>query len=343
MTGRVLAMFLAVGMIASSCATGSVGDTAETTTTTVSPSTTPAPVPTTLLRETTTTEEPASSTTTSLVAVGSVCGEVDAGADQPTETGSERIDARGVAQVWVPEGSFTMGTEDPSNLEVPSFAISEVLGEQPAHDVTISVGFWIDKFEVTNESFGSFSEMGGYDDPACWSEKGWEWREKQRALPVDCETDDPDHPRACVSWFEAEAYATWRGGELPSEAQWEYAARGPDSLIYPWGDEWDPALANVVDATGTTPVGSFPAGASWVGALDMSGNVMEWVADWLSFSYYAESPEVDPEGPDVGSIKVEKGGWWGSLPYVARAAYRHFEDPPRYQDKHIGLRVVHSG
>ena len=72
----------------------------------------------------------------------------------------------------------------------------------------------------------------------------------------------------------------------------------------------------------------------------MSGNVMEWVADWLGMDYYSDSPSFYPPGPDDGRVKVEKGGWWGNVPYVARSAYRHFEDPPDYQDKHIGLRVV---
>jgi formylglycine-generating enzyme required for sulfatase activity len=88
------------------------------------------------------------------------------------------------------------------------------------------------------------------------------------------------------------------------------------------------------------PVGSYPTGASWVGARDMAGNAMEWVADWLDPAYYAKSPASDPTGPPTGTIKVEKGGWWGSNPFAARSAYRHYEDPPTYQDHHIGFRVV---
>ncbi len=106
----------------------------------------------------------------------------------------------------------------------------------------------------------------------------------------------------------------------------------------PWGDAWDPAKANVVGSTGPTPVGTHPTGASWVGAQDMAGNAMEWVSDWLA--PYTAAPATDPAGPAEGTIKVEKGGWWGSNPFVARSAYRHYEDPPTYGDEHIGFRVV---
>ena len=98
----------------------------------------------------------------------------------------------------------------------------------------------------------------------------------------------------------------------------------------------------MIDSTGTTPVGSFPDGVSWVGAEDMAGNVMEWVQDWLVDGYYTESERDNPTGPEAGRIKVEKGGWWGSNSLVARSAYRHFEDAPNYQDHHIGFRVVTS-
>ena len=151
---------------------------------------------------------------------------------------------------------------------------------------------------------------------------------------------EPDHPQVCVTWYEAEAYSRWRGGQLPNEAQWEYAARGPDSLIYPWGNDFDSSKTNVVDSDGLMPVGSYPVGVSWVGAHDMAGNAMEWVQDWLDENYYQSNVRDDPPGPETGRRKVEKGGWWGSNPFVTRSAYRHFEDPPHYQDFHIGFRVV---
>ncbi len=88
-------------------------------------------------------------------------------------------------------------------------------------------------------------------------------------------------------------------------------------------------------------MGSYPAGVSWVGAHDMAGNVMEWVQDWLDVKYYLRlDAAIDPRGPATGKIKVEKGGWWGSNLFVARSAYRHYEDPPDYNDGHIGFRIV---
>ena len=220
--------------------------------------------------------------------------------------------------------------------------VKEFGSEQPAHDVRLTDGYWIDVDEVTNGAFAAFVDAGGYTNTALWSEEGRAWLAKHivSQLPLTCAGDDPDLPRLCVTWYEAEAYAAWRAGQLPTEAQWEYAARGPDSRVYPWGDAFDAAKANVVDSIAPVAVGSFPAGNSWVGARDMAGNAMEWVADWLDPAYYAQSPAEDPTGPPTGTIKVEKGGWWGSNPFVARSAYRHYEDPPTYQDHHIGFRVV---
>ena len=270
------------------------------------------------------------------------------GEPTPTpEPGATRTDAAGIAQVWVPAGTFTMGTDAAAIAALegqspPAWVSREFPSEQPAHAVTLTSGYWIDTTEVTNAAFASFVDAGGYTNEALWSEQGWTWltRRDVTTLPRRCAGDGPDLPRRCITWWEAEAYATWRGGTLPTEAQWEFAARGPKSTVYPWGDEWDPAKANVVDSTGAVAVGSYPSGASWVGAQDMAGNAMEWVADWLAADYYEGSPAEDPTGPTGGRVKVEKGGWWGSNEFVARSAYRHYEDPPTYGDKHIGLRVA---
>lgn len=263
--------------------------------------------------------------------------------------GESRIDEKGVEQVWVPAGVFLMGThqEDVKALkgqdDVPTWVKAALPSESPAHEVTLSSGYWIDKYEVTNAAFQAFVDDGGYTQQEYWSEEGWAWLSNKSVdeLPHNCiEESQPDHPRVCVTWFEAQAYARWRGGDLPTEAQWEYAARGPEALIYPWGNEFDENKANIIDSTGLTPVGNYPDGVSWVQAHDMAGNAMEWVQDWLDRKYYAQETHVDPTGPEIGSRKVEKGGWWGSNPYVARTAYRHYEDPPSYQGHHVGFRVV---
>ena len=264
----------------------------------------------------------------------------------PTATptaGDTRVDPFGIEQVWVPPGTFLMGTADSTGLEPPPWAAAEINSEQPQHQVTLTQGYWIDKFEVTNAAFAAFVDAGAYQNQDLWSEAGWDWLSKQDVdrLPLTCRSSvQPDHPRACITWYEAEAYSKWRGGRLPTEAEWEFAARGPDSTIYPWGNEWDESKANVVGIDGLVDAGSYPAGVSWVGAFEMSGNAMEWVQDWLDSDYYEGGDMVDPQGPETGVRKVEKGGWWGSDPFVARAAYRHFEDPPTYQDHHIGFRVV---
>jgi formylglycine-generating enzyme required for sulfatase activity len=240
-----------------------------------------------------------------------------------------------------------MGTDQQTADELlalgpPAWAAGELPSEQPAHDVTITAGYWIDRTEVTNAGYRAFVDAGGYTNRTLWSEAGWAWvaRQAPGGLPRACGTSAPDHPVACITWFEADAYARWRGGRLPTEAEWEYAARGPESARYPWGDAWEPSRCNVEGSTGTEPVASHPAGASWVGAQDMAGNVMEWVSDWLDAAYYTADLATDPAGPANGRVKVEKGGWWGSNWFVARSAYRHFEDPPTYRDHHIGFRVL---
>ncbi|HYF66426.1 MAG TPA: SUMF1/EgtB/PvdO family nonheme iron enzyme, partial [Herpetosiphonaceae bacterium] len=161
--------------------------------------------------------------------------------------GATRADSQGIAQVWVPPGCFQMGT-DPATVteEPPPWARAELASEQPQHEVCLTAGYWIDQYEVTNADFAKFIDAGGYDTEALWSAAAWRWRQTMRKLPVECEDSVPDHPRTCLTWYEADAYGRWRGGRLPSEAEWEYAARGPESRIYPWGDDFDPAKTNVI-------------------------------------------------------------------------------------------------
>ncbi len=259
--------------------------------------------------------------------------------------GRVRTDARGVEQVWVTPGTFMMGTSAGEAAAVlaqspPDFVKNELPSEQPKHSVVLTRGYWIDRFEVTNAAFKKFIDDSGYYKMNYWSAEGAQWLSKQppNMRPYRTGKEIPEHPRVYVTWYEAEAYANWRSGRLPTEAEWEYAARGSQSTVYPWGDAFDTARANVVQTHSLTPVGVYPGGASWVGAMDMAGNAMEWVHDWLAAHVVADS--IDPHGPANGSIKIEKGGWWGSNIFVARSAYRHFEDPPSYRDGHIGFRVI---
>ncbi len=228
----------------------------------------------------------------------------------------EMVGPDGQTLVWVPGGSFMMGGNSYS-------------AEQPIHQVTLD-GFWIGQCEVTNAQYRAFCNATGRTLPD-YSE----WYPYQ----------GDDHPVVYVNWYDAKAYCDYYGYTLPTEAQWEYAAAGPTSRAYPWGDVWDEQKCCNYSNRGpggyTFPVGSFPAGASWCGALDMAGNVWEWCADWCAQDYYSVSPELNPTGPESGTYRVLRGGSWDFNCNFCRAAHRASGDPSlaTYYD---GFRVSRS-
>ncbi len=121
-----------------------------------------------------------------------------------------------------------------------------------------------------------------------------------------------EHPVVCVSWEDASAYCAWAGLALPTEAQWERGARGPENLLYPWGDTWDgnKCQSHHTNLSTTCPVWLYPQGASGFGTLNQSGNVDEWCRDWFDYDYYRNSPARNPDGPTGGSSRVNRGGNW---------------------------------
>ncbi|MFC2078931.1 formylglycine-generating enzyme family protein [Candidatus Bipolaricaulota bacterium] len=281
----------------------------------------------------------------SLALIGCITLAVCANAPLP---GQERIRATdSTVIVWVPPGTFVMGSTD-AQLDAALGLCSDYRGhcsrhwmtrEQPAHTVLVD-GFWIDRTEVTNAQYAAFLNENGNQ-----IEGGRRWLDVTSNDRLIEEVDGrfrprlgyEDHPVVEVTWYGAAAYADWVGGRLPTEAEWEYAARGPTSAVFPWGEEFDGNRLSFCDVNcpfntrdeqfddgyvQTAPVGAFPEGASWVGAFDMAGNVWEWCADWFGESCFDESPSENPTGPETGHKRVSRGGAWGGDPYDVRSARR---------------------
>jgi len=238
---------------------------------------------------------------------------------RPPAGASPGICPRGM--VRVPAGRFRMGSPDGAGGP----------DEHPTHQVTLSA-YCIDKTEVTVKAYLACVADKGCP-PALFSEASEDYgpEDLRRHSQFCNRSDRPDHPINCVDWNQAAAYCQWAGGRLPTEAEWEYAARGSDERTYPWGnDAPSPQHLNVYGTTDgydtTSPVGSFPDGASPFGALDMAGNVWEWTADW--YGPYSEAPVTDPRGPIYGTRRVLRGaGWMNLAPDVSRAAFRNWGEP----------------
>jgi formylglycine-generating enzyme required for sulfatase activity len=220
----------------------------------------------------------------------------------------------GFEMAKVPSGCFTMGDPDLERA-------------QPVHEVCITESFWIDLTEVSNSQFDKFGGQAAFAS----------------AFPGQ-DISSEVLPRTSVTWEEAAAFCQLRGGRLPTEAEWEYAARGPDAWKYPWGDSFDPTRFNFCDQNCpfnsatisqdstaddgyiiAAPVNSFPEGASWVGALNMSGNVAEWVNDFYDPSFFENSPRDDPTGPENGQTRIVKSSpwsWWEDPELYSQSASR---------------------
>jgi formylglycine-generating enzyme required for sulfatase activity len=241
--------------------------------------------------------------------------------------------------VWIPEGPFVMGASEEQQAEFLKFdnpnsrkRLIESAG--PAHEVLLN-GFYILRNLVTNQQYHEFTEATGHTHP-----------------DADPRFQGAKQPVVVVTWDDAQAFCGWVGARLPSEAEWEKAARGTHGLVYPWGNVWDSGKLQSIDGIAhqsfanqadylswktlhiedpearTTNVGSFPQGASPYGVLDMAGNAWEWVNDWFDSDYYRTSPATNPKGPETGKYKVLRGGSWDApRPVISTWMREHFMAP----------------
>ena len=218
----------------------------------------------------------------------------------------------------VPAGEFTMGSSTGD------------ADEQPAHQVYVDT-FSMDTHEVTVEQYAAFLQTKGIDPPSGWKTMNQPAHHKR--------------PVANVDWRDAVAYCTWAGKRLPTEAEWEKAARGTDGRIFPWGnDPPTPLHANFGKTDWNNhrvlaPVGTLKNGKSPYGIYDMAGNVREWVSDWYGQDYYTNSPARNPTGPASGESKVLRGGSWGSDAQQLRSSLRYFHRSA-HRHKDYGFRCV---
>jgi len=266
------------------------------------------------------------------------------------------VDALSQEMVRLPGGRFRMGSDR-----------STYASEKPEHDVRVRP-FWIDRHEVTRESFARFVEATGHRTTA--ERQGWapvfnpktdnwdslpeaNWRRPRGPEGRPSEALDPVTQ---VSWEDAQAFARWAGKRLPTEAEWEYAARGGLARAsFPWGNElmpdgkyvsnyWQgpfPTKNSGADGfRGPAYVGSYPPNA--FGLYDMSGNVWEWCSDWFSQSYYRKSPSENPPGPDQGNERVQRGGSWFCSPdsMPGYMVYSRMSAPPAAMYPHVGFRCA---
>ncbi|RJP54375.1 MAG: tetratricopeptide repeat protein [Anaerolineaceae bacterium] len=240
---------------------------------------------------------------------------------EPGLTAQTQISPKdGMTMVYIPAGEFEMGSDISSS------------NEEPVHTVYLDT-FWIDQTEVTNKMYSLCVSAGICQPPKAVNSYS-------RTSYYD-NSDFENYPVIYVDWEMANTYCTWAGRRLPTEAEWEKAARGTTGYNFPWGDEMNCDKANGMSCIGeTTPVGQYTLGKSPFGALDLAGNVMEWVADWYSATYYASSPRENPAGPSSGSTHVLRGGSWKSNENSIRSSYRFGLNPDMTNFYVIGFRCA---
>jgi eukaryotic-like serine/threonine-protein kinase len=238
-----------------------------------------------------------------------------------------------MVSVYVPKGEFTMGSDSSQSQQ----------SAKPAHIVNLDA-FWIDQTEVTNGMYVKCIQDNGCTPPKYYTGKAVDTG-NQYTIPNAkvllyenyLLPETANLPVLNVSWDQAQSYCTWAGRQLPTEAQWEKAARGTDGRTYPWGEQMpDRTLLNNY-YEGPVQIGSYPDGASPYGALDMAGNVWEYVSDWYDRGYYASSPQDNPTGPASGESHVVRGGAWYTVQKVM-TFYRAFEGSSDLSLSRIGFR-----
>ncbi len=232
--------------------------------------------------------------------------------ETPTQTNPNPID--GSLMILIPAGEFVMGAKDDDT--------DAKANEKPAHKVYLD-SYYIYKHEVTYRQFKKFLDSTGYKPLGNWSRGDKPERQ--------------DHPVMYITYPDAVEYCKWAKVDLPTEAQWEKAARGSYGRKYPWGNDWDPEKCNNIELTdkdimakmadihnkrGTVPVGSIPGDISPYGVMDMGGNINEWCRDWYKSGYYKKSPANNPSGPQKGTEKSTRGGAWSMGSKRCRATSR---------------------
>lgn len=286
-------------------------------------------------------------------------GAIQISLEEPSMMMTESFEDKN-GMIFVPEGFFDMGSND-------SVAARSGI-PVPVHTVWVD-GFWMDKTEVTNKNYCEFLNAWGKTTDASGNEMinlSGSWKDEkcrisQSGSRFSVETGYENHPVICVTWYGASQYAEWAGKRLPTEAEWEYAARaGSKQLKHSWGNGEPVGKngGNIADISAkrvfshwtvweryddgfvyTAPVGSFEPNP--FGLFDMTGNVWEWCADWLDIDYYSNSPERNPQGPSSGTRRVVRGGSWAFNPGSEYCSTR-WGDPPSNKGVQLGFRCARN-